>query len=227
MIKRVCKKEISVHFVLYFFILKYLVKNRESTFTFCLYWLNIVFFLKEKEFQQINWNLELKDKDDKKLSWKSAYCDGVSLVLDGYRYVYGLGDYNPVQIRFTTVDHVKNGLNWYSYVNNDPVNFIDPFGLTPSDTDDSSKLSFSFGVTIKGFSQSWSIPGFERQVAIDPGTIVGFGVQMQIDGENSNFSIDGGLGKYSGIGITGRYENGELIGTGMEENREKKTGTEQ
>jgi RHS repeat-associated protein len=31
--------------------------------------------------------------------------------------------------RFTTVDPVMDGANWFAYVNNDPVNYTDPLGL--------------------------------------------------------------------------------------------------
>jgi uncharacterized protein RhaS with RHS repeats len=31
--------------------------------------------------------------------------------------------------RFTTVDPIRDGSNWYAYVNNNPINFIDPWGL--------------------------------------------------------------------------------------------------
>jgi RHS repeat-associated protein len=48
-------------------------------------------------------------------------------------YDYGFRDYSPVAMRFTTVDPIKDSYNWYAYVGNDPINFIDPFGLSPSD----------------------------------------------------------------------------------------------
>jgi len=51
------------------------------------------------------------------------------------RLDYGFRDYDPVQMRFTTVDPVKDQNNWYAYVGNDPVNFIDPFGLSASDSE--------------------------------------------------------------------------------------------
>jgi RHS repeat-associated protein len=44
-------------------------------------------------------------------------------------YNYGFRDYNPHDGRFQTVDPIKDGVNWYAYVGNDPVNFIDPLGL--------------------------------------------------------------------------------------------------
>ncbi|MCK5201725.1 MAG: hypothetical protein KAR21_25400, partial [Spirochaetales bacterium] len=33
-------------------------------------------------------------------------------------YDYGFRDYDPVQMRFTTVDPIKSGSNWYAYVGN-------------------------------------------------------------------------------------------------------------
>lgn len=44
-------------------------------------------------------------------------------------YDYGFRDYKPVLARWTTVDPVRDGTNWYAYVNNDPVNKIDLWGL--------------------------------------------------------------------------------------------------
>jgi RHS repeat-associated protein len=46
-------------------------------------------------------------------------------------YNYGYRDYSPAMARFTTEDPVQDGANWFTYVNNDPVNWIDPFGLRP------------------------------------------------------------------------------------------------
>jgi RHS repeat-associated protein len=47
-------------------------------------------------------------------------------------YNYGYRDYKPEVARFTTVDPVRDGNNWFAYVNNDPVNWVDPWGLYPS-----------------------------------------------------------------------------------------------
>jgi RHS repeat-associated protein len=43
-------------------------------------------------------------------------------------YDYGYRDYQPEAARFTTVDPVRDGSNWFAYVNNDPVNWVDPWG---------------------------------------------------------------------------------------------------
>jgi len=40
--------------------------------------------------------------------------------------------YDPVLGRFTQEDPIGDGLNWYTYCNNNPIIFIDPFGLMPS-----------------------------------------------------------------------------------------------
>ena len=44
-------------------------------------------------------------------------------------YDYGFRDYSPTIARFTTVDPIRDGRNWYSYVVNDPVNYVDLWGL--------------------------------------------------------------------------------------------------
>jgi len=54
---------------------------------------------------------------------------------------YGFRDYAPKLGRFTTSDPIQAGLNWYAYVNNDPMNFTDPFGLC-SESDKSNQLGF-------------------------------------------------------------------------------------
>ncbi len=48
-------------------------------------------------------------------------------------YDYGFRDYSSNTARFTTIDPIRDGSNWFSYVVNDPVNYIDPFGLNAND----------------------------------------------------------------------------------------------
>jgi RHS repeat-associated protein len=48
-------------------------------------------------------------------------------------YDYGYRDYKPEVARFTTIDPIRDGANWFSYVNNDPVNYTDPWGLSARD----------------------------------------------------------------------------------------------
>jgi uncharacterized protein RhaS with RHS repeats len=51
-------------------------------------------------------------------------------------YNYGYRDYQPEAARFTTVDPVRDGANWFAYVNNNPVNYVDPLGLRPVTTEE-------------------------------------------------------------------------------------------
>jgi RHS repeat-associated protein len=46
-------------------------------------------------------------------------------------YNYGYRDYKAEAGRFTTEDPIRDGNNWYAYVNNDPVNWVDPSGEFP------------------------------------------------------------------------------------------------
>jgi RHS repeat-associated protein len=48
-------------------------------------------------------------------------------------YNYGYRDYSPEVARFTTVDPIRDGANWFAYVNNDPVKWVDLWGLSASD----------------------------------------------------------------------------------------------
>jgi RHS repeat-associated protein len=41
---------------------------------------------------------------------------------------------DPAARRFIQEDKVKDGLNWYTYCGNDPVNYTDPWGLLPHPT---------------------------------------------------------------------------------------------
>ena len=52
-------------------------------------------------------------------------------------YFYRARYYSPMLGRFISEDPVGfegSGLNFYSYVSNDPTNFVDPFGLTATET---------------------------------------------------------------------------------------------
>lgn len=47
---------------------------------------------------------------------------------------YGFRDYKPEAARFTTVDPIRDGTNWFVYCNSDSVNFVDLWGLKANDT---------------------------------------------------------------------------------------------
>ena len=54
-------------------------------------------------------------------------------------YNYGFRDYAPLYGRFTTVDPIQDGHNWYSYVNSDPVSWLDPWGLKGQESGEDEK----------------------------------------------------------------------------------------
>jgi RHS repeat-associated protein len=59
---------------------------------------------------------------------------GGATVWGGGWYNSGYRDYSPMTMRFTTTDPIRSGGNWYQYVQGDPVNYIDPWGLEASDS---------------------------------------------------------------------------------------------
>ena len=70
-------------------------------------------------------------------------------------YDYGFRDYSPEIARFTSVDPIRDGRNWYCYVVNDPVNYVDLWGLCGSDgkklTDEQlATAKFFLGESING-----------------------------------------------------------------------------
>jgi RHS repeat-associated protein len=66
-------------------------------------------------------------------------------------YNYGYRDYQPEVARFTTVDPIRDGANWFAYVNNDPVNWIDLWGLQDAMAIRQTLLGMALtGLTIPG-----------------------------------------------------------------------------
>ena len=59
-------------------------------------------------------------------------------------YNYGYRDYRPQTARFTTSDPIRDGNNWFAYVNNDPVNWVDLWGLLNTTNIDNFKSHISF-----------------------------------------------------------------------------------
>ncbi len=53
---------------------------------------------------------------------------------------YGFRDYAPSLARFTTVDPIRDGSNWYAYCNSDPVNYVDAWGLKTNEPRSSDRI---------------------------------------------------------------------------------------
>ena len=106
-------------------------------------------------------------------------------------YNYGYRDYSPQTVRFTTIDPIRDGANWFAYVNNDPVNYIDLWGLLASEQ--------------KNIITSY---GFGLKMALVLG--LGFEVGYVTDGETKAIYITGSYG----IGVqvsTGNYSSIEEL----------------
>jgi hypothetical protein len=62
-------------------------------------------------------------------------------------YNYGYRDYQPEAARFTTVDPIRDGANWFAYVNNDPVNYVELWGLEcPKASDSAYRYQEKIGI---------------------------------------------------------------------------------
>ncbi len=64
---------------------------------------------------------------------------------DSNLYYYGARYYDPYIGRFTQRDPIADGVNWYAYVANNPLAFIDPTGLRPVNEVERDALIFTFG----------------------------------------------------------------------------------
>ena len=99
-------------------------------------------------------------------------------------YNYGYRDYSPQVVRFTTVDPIRDGTNWFAYVNNDPVNYVDLWGLSASD-----------------------VTAYKIPIAEIGGTlVVGANVELAFVFDTANnrgiaISVDGGVGISANIDL--------------------------
>jgi RHS repeat-associated protein len=57
-------------------------------------------------------------------------------------YNYGYRDYKPEFARFTTIDPIRDRSNWFVYVNNDPVNWVDLWGLAPRNMTEAEREAY-------------------------------------------------------------------------------------
>ncbi|MCF7949935.1 MAG: RHS repeat-associated core domain-containing protein [Spirochaetia bacterium] len=104
------------------------------------------------------------------------------------RYDYGFRDYDPMVMRWTTVDPVKDGANWYVYVENDPVNYIDPLGLCSEEVlgvDDINWLT-EIGQIFQGEIRIGPKLGVELNTPL-----VNVGVDIDLSSLGSEFNVAG------------------------------------
>ena len=125
-------------------------------------------------------------------------------------YNYGYRDYSPQIVRFTTVDPIRDGSNWFAYVNNDPVNYVDLWGLFTFQVGVSAAGGVGTGGTIgSGFIVAWDSE--EKTFEIGTYETYGMGSHIGVSGavsidfstsENRAAADAGGKGIAAGIGAT-------------------------
>jgi hypothetical protein len=113
-------------------------------------------------------------------------------------YNFGYRDYAPEAARFTTVDPIRDGSNWFAYVNNDPVNWIDLWGLAPRNLSeeerDAYKAKISSYLVYDNIINKMGVPDTMNGVKMDCADIATY-----LYGQ--------------GMAATGTKTSGEAIGT--------------
>ena len=67
---------------------------------------------------------------------------------DSNLYYYGARYYDPYIGRFTQRDPIGDGVNWYAYVANNPLKFVDPTGLRGLTAHERTVVTKIFGNTV-------------------------------------------------------------------------------
>ena len=96
--------------------------------------------------------------------------------------------YDPALGRFITEDPAKDGLNWYAYCGNNPINCVDPLGLYKLERDEDGEI---YAIIEKGDSLS--------KIAIDQVNDASAWRKMKYDGNPNEIQIG------QRINITGIY----------------------
>ena len=79
-----------------------------------------------KEYNYDSFGVEIEPDEDDNNPWR--YCGEYFDKETGSIYLR-MRYYNPKTGRFLTEDPIQAGLNWYTYCSNNPVVFVDPWGL--------------------------------------------------------------------------------------------------
>jgi RHS repeat-associated protein len=119
-------------------------------------------------------------------------------------YNYGYRDYQPEAARFTTVDPIRDGANWFAYVNNDPVNWVDLWGLSASDKSGKGVL----GTIVDIAGKIWAAP--MTAVGVVAGTVL-TGVSI-ITGNGGSVSLENNAITFNtGLNLGGSITFGNAI----------------
>ncbi len=78
----------------------------------------------------------------------------------GNEQLFSILDSPMMSFNFQNSEGEKDGYNWYAYVNNDPINYIDPLGLC-------SKYTVESGDTLSQIAQSSGV-SLEQMMGMNP-----------------------------------------------------------
>ncbi len=149
--------------------------------------------------------------------------DATGLIYFNARY------YDPATGRFITEDPSRDGVNWYGYCDNNPVNFVDPTGMREGRTDgneddtdsnetedDQPKEDRSFfdkvKDTIKDFFKSWS--DYDKKIKEEKidNLLKSLGIEVNLENINltnkqigTGIMIAGGVGLFAGGNIPAAF----------------------
>ena len=103
---------------------------------------------------------------------------------------YGFRDYSPAYARFMTEDPIKDGENWFAYVGNNPVNWVDPWGLSASDGQKDNNTAVSTGFHIPGLFPTFPKVNVTNSKALNYGIAVGASA-LNLVSSVGNFVLSG------------------------------------
>ncbi len=127
-------------------------------------------------------------------------------------YDYGYRDYKPQVARFTTIDPIRDGENWFLYCNCDPVNYTDPTGLSTSVDE---KTGTILSATNDNDCGVYAYPTVDGQRVEGPGLLTGLtgtpGYFVSTPANPGNIQISGQETNYIGQNIN-NYGSGFAFG---------------